>query len=90
MKDELSEVERGELRWELSHNRGFRNQVKRDKLTRHAVAAVEAESAEQKAEQQKRDEERANRKPGTLNDGRSRWEQRHNSTSQQTQDGGDQ
>lgn len=82
MKDKLSAVERGELRWELSHNREFRNQIKRGKLARHAESAVEAETAEIQAAQQERDEERANRKPGSMSDGRQRWEETHGASGQ--------
>ncbi|MDQ0101143.1 putative membrane protein [Paenarthrobacter nicotinovorans] len=90
--DKTSGVDKGRIRFLSRRSTEFRNSIlqrKAAKLTEAAMEQEEAERAEQERVEQQREAERANRKPGTVADGRQRYEQQHNKSSQRNQDGDD-
>ena len=74
--DKISGVDQGKIRFLRQRSRDFRQRVLEQKAARLTDAAIdreEAERAEAAAEAQRLADERANRKPGTYEDGRARF-----------------
>ncbi|MBN9128501.1 MAG: hypothetical protein J0I04_02460 [Paenarthrobacter ureafaciens] len=75
----MSSTDEGRIRWERQHSSDFRKRLLARKADRIADAALDQEDAEraaQQRDQQQREAERANRKPGTFEDGRARFANR--------------